>query len=235
MNNPLDKLFKDKLVDHAQIPSANAWTRVEAGLSKKNKGLILFRIAASVLLVSAIAGTTTWLSYRNPSSSTILTEGTKPNSEKLQELIAPATIEKNEALPPLKEKKSQISPSKRKNLAQRVSPKKGDTQVEIPAKESASQAEVVVSPSVITPEITTVASEKRIEKPIVLEYRLETIETQTSTQETPVAEAKEKNGFRKVIDFALDAKNSNPLGDLRVAKEELFAFNFKKEKQKNAK
>lgn len=35
MINPLDKLFKDRLVEHSLAPPANAWARIESGLSKK--------------------------------------------------------------------------------------------------------------------------------------------------------------------------------------------------------
>ena len=71
------------------------------------------------------------------------------------------------------------------------------------------------------------------EKPIVIEYTLESIVPQK--KETPiVAEIDEKKkGLQKALDFARDAKNSDsPLGGIRQAKDDLFALNFKKDKQK---
>ena len=239
MSNPLDKLFKDKLADHAQLPPANAWTRVEAGFSKKNNGLIPFRVAAAVLLVITISGTIAWLSYRNPSRSTQLTQAAKPNSEKPAKELQPSSLDKKVAtqFPIAEKKKKTLIPSKNENSTHKVFSQQKDpvAQIEIPSKEQSLQSELVRQPVLITPEITAIAIHEKMERPIVLEYRLETIEPKSSTQEPVVEEAREKSGLRKVIDFALDAKNSSPLGDLRIAKEDLFAFNFKKEKQKNVK
>ena len=81
-----------------------------------------------------------------------------------------------------------------------------------------------------------VAIKEPIEKPMVLEYRLDEIKPSPSvTEPIQIADEKEKSGFRKVIDFAIDAKNSSPMADLRDAKDGLFAMNFKKDKSKNAK
>jgi hypothetical protein len=84
-----------------------------------------------------------------------------------------------------------------------------------------------------------VAGAAKTEKPIVLEYRLETIEVPGPgpvAESASVTESNEKSGLRKVIDFAWDAKNSDgPLANMRQAKDELFALNFKKDKQKNPK
>ena len=84
--------------------------------------------------------------------------------------------------------------------------------------------------------VKTVASQQKEEKPIVLEYRLETIEPQPVVESASAREPNGKSGLLKVIDFARDAKNGDGrLGDLRQAKDELFAFNFKKDKQNNHK
>src|SRR5260370_42474144 len=49
----VDQFFKNKLEDHSIAPSENAWTKVEAGLSKKNN-VVLWRWAAAVLLMGAL-------------------------------------------------------------------------------------------------------------------------------------------------------------------------------------
>ena len=94
--------------------------------------------------------------------------------------------------------------------------------------------EVVPEPLMMeTLPIETTAEASIKEKPIVIEYTLESILPQK--KETPiVAEIDErKNGFQKALEFAREAKNSDsPLGEIRQAKDDLFALNFKKDKQK---
>jgi hypothetical protein len=74
--------------------------------------------------------------------------------------------------------------------------------------------------------MTTLTS-NQAEKPIVLVYRLEAVEPQRAVESASVP--KENSGLLKVINFARDAKNGDGrMGDLRQAKDELFAFDFKR-------
>ena len=50
MNNPLDKLFKNKLTDHSIEPGEKTWARVSAGLTKKNSRIIWYRAAAALFI-----------------------------------------------------------------------------------------------------------------------------------------------------------------------------------------
>jgi hypothetical protein len=69
-----------------------------------------------------------------------------------------------------------------------------------------------------------------IEKPIVLEFTLEEV----VADQTAVAKAETKNsGLKKMWDTARQLKNGEgPVNQLLEKKDELFALNFKKEKQK---
>ena len=69
-----------------------------------------------------------------------------------------------------------------------------------------------------------------IEKPIKLEFTLEEV----ATDQTAVADTETKNsGLKKMWEKALQIKNGEgPVNQLLEKKDELFALNFKKEKQK---
>ena len=235
MRYPLDKLFKEKLTDHTLTPPAQAWTRVRAGLSKKNKGLIGFRTAAVVLLLSALATTLVWLASR--SISTYSPGLTQIGASKMKEAAKetrPSSIENKKAVPlsPTNKRKKTMPHSKTEEKVTPIEKEEADAQKESLAQDLPGQAGSIEQPARLPKELK-IASQEKVEKPVVIEYRLETIGP--SPEPSSVAAAKEKSGFRKAIDFALEAKNSNPLGDLREAKDGLFAFNFKKEKQTNAK
>jgi len=70
----------------------------------------------------------------------------------------------------------------------------------------------------------------KAEKPIVIEFTLDPVPSTTLVAKAP--EAEKNNGFKKILDKAIDLKNGEGLGGLRDAKNELLAFDFKKDKTK---
>jgi hypothetical protein len=67
------------------------------------------------------------------------------------------------------------------------------------------------------------------EKPLVIEYTLEPVAEQPQ-------EVASRSKLQKMVDFAIEAKHSDgALTNLRQAKDDLFAFNFKKDKSKPSK
>jgi len=54
MNQQPDKLFKQKLENYQRPAPARAWSRIEAGLSKKNNKGLWLKIAASLLLLATV-------------------------------------------------------------------------------------------------------------------------------------------------------------------------------------
>ena len=72
-------------------------------------------------------------------------------------------------------------------------------------------------------------------KRMVLVYSLPTVVKKTEADAVVVAAADEekRTGLQKVMDAALEVKSGdNPLGELREAKDELFALEFRKDKNK---
>ncbi|HYC84360.1 MAG TPA: hypothetical protein VEB86_04025, partial [Chryseosolibacter sp.] len=55
MNQQPDKLFREKLEGFSRPVSASAWSRVEAGLNKKNSKGLWLKIAAAVTLLAVAA------------------------------------------------------------------------------------------------------------------------------------------------------------------------------------
>lgn len=79
--------------------------------------------------------------------------------------------------------------------------------------------------------VTETISVTKAEKPIVIEFTLEAITT--DTQQVAQASEEKNNGLKKIFDKALELKNGeSDFGSLRDAKNELFALDFRKDKTK---
>jgi len=250
MSESIDKLFNTKLASHVVQPSPQAWDRVAAELSKKNKGLIWFRWAAVLLIPVLITGGLLWINSENKTGNTTAINSTKSEiaddkkkNEAEEAKSANGVKTRNDAA-----KQSTVSPkTQSKSLTRPATAEKAKPvrrintpvnnmnamPVAVVASDSASDKEMVAE--VVTPPAATVTVVAN-DKPIVLEYTLTTIEA-VLPAEKPITlvvvlnDKPNKNKLQKVIDFARDAKNSEgPFATLRQAKEEFFAFNFKKDK-----
>jgi len=233
MSKRMDKLFKDKLTDHLQTPSENAWKRVEANLSKKNKGITWFRMAAALLVIGVVTATAVWIksqdTHQRPAQLSMVIKSRKTVSQKKQQ---PKKSRPMLTLQDQAEKKNRRWETSTflKAVVVRVQP---DT---LRTKSSLALEPTVPPATKVDPEQKTIAVIEKPEKPIVLEYRLDPIESKKPDVRQPIVMGKEKNGLQKVLDFARDAKNSEgPLSELRLVKNEFFALNFRKDKTKNAK
>ena len=221
--NKLDELFKKKLEDLALEPRSEAWLKLEANLSKKNKGLVWFRSAAALLLMGLLITSIIWLQNHEETQQVAeQLKGVNPSGKSRENKLKEDSISQSTLREPNKitEAKKKSNSTKPKTINVTTVP--------------STIKEVVPEPLMMeTLPIETTAEASIKEKPIVIEYTLESILPQK--KETPiVAEIDEKkNGFQKALEFAREAKNSDsPLGEIRQAKEDLFALNFKKDKQK---
>lgn len=219
----LDQLFKNKLADHSREPSQDAWSRVKAGQSKKNNGIIWFRWAAGLLVAGILVGTIYWLTSRPTPASVqpiAAQESTKVDTLAKRRQDAPR--------PTRAEQKTQTT-SKHAPLN---TPMDSARQIIPVVVEEKQVAEVTpVDQLIPTKEnaIETNAARVPQEKTIVLEYRLDRVPTQAPSE--PSLASKEKSGLQKVIELAREAKNGESSISLRQAKDEIFALNFKKDKK----
>lgn len=222
--NKLDEFFKKKLTDHSIAPSAGAWQKVEAGFSKKNKGVAWLRWAAVFLLGAFLLGTL-WMQRKNTSAPMAKDNLPLPEIEKENHLLQPAIAKEQP------ETKSVVSKKKTKT-AKTIQPviQEEIKQAEVKKEEV---AQVMEKLSVQTYETNPAA--RRSERGILLTYTLDTIippiEEKSEPEAAIVVASTERKGkpFKRMMEFAKNVKNSeSPLGELRIKKGELFALDLKK-------
>jgi hypothetical protein len=226
MNNRTDQLFKDKLGDHRLPPSAEAWSKVEAGLSKKNNIVILWRAAAVFVLFGLLTGALLyWQSGQQGQPQQLVTKPSGTGNSGLDEpLIAQQEKEENKTQVAGVEKTKDI-----KNVKSKITKETQQRIVEpIPTENLLiEETELVVDTKNLPFE-----PQEKLEKPIVIEFTLDPIPARTLVAQVE-GDHEKNNGFEKILDKARDIKNGDSeLGSLRDVKNELFAFDFRKDKTK---
>jgi hypothetical protein len=223
MNNKLDKYFRDKLHGHGVQPSGNAWEKVESRLSKKNSTAVVLRIAAAVALMGLAAVV---VLYRTTTIS-------PPDMAKEENIKQPATgtsaPAKENTSPVVEPSENVAAAGTRKAPAQRLPSRNIHA-----AEEKKSEGQATVDGDFLVMELPDIKQpEVKIDTPpekakrIVIVYTLPTINKSVPT-ETEV----KKTGLQKVVDVAMDMRSTEgPLGELREAKDDLFALEFRKDKK----
>lgn len=219
----LDELFQEKLTNHSVTPSSEAWGKIENRLSKKNKSFVWFRWAAVFLLGGLLLAIPI---FRQPESPVTIAETTLSSQPKKEKETGTQTspptamaqeqqaIRKGTGKKQVFDRVNQVEARKPKILSEAAD-----------AKQTASIKETVTIP------LKTLTEPAAVPVPIVLVYTLESVEkTIPANQEsTEVASDKRDSSLKKVLNFANNVKNSDsPLENIRTAKEELFALDFKK-------
>lgn len=227
MSNKIDKLFNRKLADHSLAPSASAWQKVEAGLSKKNNYGIAWRAAAVFVLIGLLTGS--WFYWQSEQRERAMNLAAKeeagteitPEVKEAQEVTAQHTEPVQQVASNNKEEKKQTSQQEKKKISQ---------QPQLAIANEPQPIEVNEGEPIKT-ETNEVTVAGKTEKPIVIEFTLDPI-----AQVTPaIAQTTEpeKPALKKIWNKALDIKNGEAeLGGLREAKNELFALDFRKDKSK---
>jgi hypothetical protein len=236
MENKMDSLFKKKLESHSLPPREDAWVRIESGLSKKNK-FPAWKIAAALLVAGALitAGIASLGKKDAPALANQPNKPTeKPSSDSVKDSQEPArnlaAERKSDAShsAPSSQKKNNTTANTETFSMQKK--EEESASVAIVENEIRSQKEIATEQNLITDATAlTQTTSTPIEKPIKLEFTLEEV-----VEETAVAKTETKNsGLKKMLDAARQIKNGEgPVTQLLEKKDELFAFNFKKEKQK---
>ncbi len=227
MSNRIDQLFKNMLSEHKAAPSAEAWTKVQSGLSKKNKRIIFWRIAAVFVLFGVLISTWYFLS----NDETI----THPQLAKKKEIVTPPKEVIKKPVESITESvKTNItqSPENRKRRNEKSEIKK---QIENSTSQNIAvenELQKQVEDKVMVTEQERIALSVKKEKPVVIEFTLESISKEPIIEVAQANEA-ESSGLKKIWETALDVKNGDSdLGILRDAKNQLFALDFKKDKTK---
>lgn len=232
MNNQLDNLFKNKLEGHTLEPSPKAWSRVASGLTKKNKTIIWFR-AAAALMITCLAFTLWYYTNKNSTSPSTLAQTEKVSAAPEKELAKQgdeqtatnkiSTIQKNAKKPTIKKRKQEVikANSQQKKTVEVIE--------QMPFTEVASN-EIEITESLFTIEPPVAP----IKKAIVIVYELKAVERIPRLDLDQLPER--KTGLKKVLEVANEVRTGeSPLGGLRQAKDEILAFNFKKDEKNNNK
>ncbi len=247
MEKKMDSLFKKKLEAHSLSPREDAWTRVEATLPKKNN-TFAWRIAAAILIAGALI-TVGVITLRKSDAPTLAKKSEPTKSiDSVSRKVAKAQSKLEEKKSLALDKRTSNNADEQKNRSslkqnthqEIISRKDAKTQSEIKTNETLSDFaslretnETGIQKQNFKTEATTLAqtTSTPIEKPIKLEFTLEDV----AVDHTAVAETETKNsGLKKMWTTALQIKNGEgPVNHLLEKKDELFALNFKKEKQKN--
>ncbi|MGE0587979.1 MAG: hypothetical protein AB7O48_05360 [Cyclobacteriaceae bacterium] len=233
MNNSIDSFFREKLEEHSVAPDANAWSRIEGGLSKKNKAVVWFRAAAALALIAM----GTWL-FHNLDTNT---ESTETVAEVKPEVKTNETVQSKEQGPAPNQLPVVTNEATKNQRAAKVDnqptgtpEEKPEEQVEMLTWDLTEELNVTLADNMVVEKTEigdVVVAEKR--EPIVIVYELKDIvkrKPDIDFEELP----ERKNGLKKVWEIASDVRNGDsPIVGLRQAKEEILALNFKKDDKKN--
>ncbi|MBX2898160.1 MAG: hypothetical protein KF775_00830 [Cyclobacteriaceae bacterium] len=222
--NRIDEFFKNKLLNHPVAPPADAWQKVEAGLLKKNNAWV-WRLAAALMLFGLLSGMWYWWSRPTEAQPELVQQQGTPQKEN-PAVVQPEEQKQNLVAVTEKEPSATMPPDKKINKTY-TSQTKNEPQ---PEKVSTEELAALKQTETIVADNTPQAAPAR--KPIVIEFTLDAIPVRTP--EVQVAEVEtDKSGLKKILEKARDIKNGeSELGSLRDAKNELFAFDFRKDKQK---
>lgn len=222
--NRIDELFKNKLANHQVAPSADAWQKVEAGLTKKNNAWV-WRLAAALVLFGLLSGA--WYLWNN-NMETKPELVQQPASPQKENPVVVQPEEQKQNLVAETQPKSETK-SKKRIIKANASDSNKETQ---PEKVKAEEPLVVAETEVLVAENKTEPAPAR--KPIVIEFTLEPLPVNVIEPTVALASADDdKSGLQKILEKARDIKNGDSeLGSLRDAKNELFALDFRKDKTK---
>ena len=225
MNNRLDSYFRERLRDHTTQPSPASWDKVETRISKKNNKAFLLKIAAAIAAIG-IASVIILDQTTNTVTPQVAEQQPVKQSPPKSETGTTQVLKAEDSAAPAKK-----SPA----VAHKV-----NTNNQVSSEKKIVEQDATITPAPVVLEavdekqmIAVVQTEKPKAKKIVLVYSLPTI-NKPSNENVAVAEEEKRTGFQKVMDVAMDVRASeSPLGELREAKDDLFALEFKKDKNKS--
>jgi hypothetical protein len=254
MKQQPDKIFRDKLAGYQKAAPADAWSRIDAGLSKKNNATGLWLKIAASLLILAIATFMLWPEHDTaPGRGELAQEKqVQPDATLPPRADSPANenpADKREEKPVLKGKENPAEETERKPPIVRKEKKKS-----IQPKPAAEQNNVAQQQPPVTAEDLITDNPQAIaatqEEPVAAENEIavspeeDNIKLVFSAGESDdylnkksLAEAtshdKKPSTLKKLLKKAEGlATNQDPFGELRQKKNEILALNFKNDKQR---
>lgn len=228
-NNKIDQFFSRKLETHSATPSADAWSRLESKLDKKEKkaGFIWWQFAAAILILLTIGGlfynslqnngptimmneTTTLAESDQTNKNNVATEEEKvqePEEVEVPEILIaenkPAIREKANS-----EKNVAISTKSTSNLTAKNEAKVTEKPIEI----SIAELEKVVAKSELeNVETLGLVIPTEVVKPTeviqVASFQVEIYRGLNNPEKTTAKTAEKKSTFKRALAIAMDVKN----------------------------
>ncbi len=244
-NQQPDKFFREKLADYHKPAPVGAWDKIESSLKKSETKFAWWKVAASLLLLAAIAYVL-WLQTSSPNTQPI--SQTRPEIESPSDKSIDPKIdspEKSKNPDELETEQASISigakDKKSSDKKVRSKPigahKKNSSEVtSIGPASTEENFEPVETPSPETVSSEVVPSIQPIKKSSSITMTITTEETDKYLDKNALAEATSKerksSTFKKLLKKANElTTNQDPFGDLRVKKNEILALKFKNDKR----
>lgn len=259
-NKELDNLFKSKLENLEKTPSADAWSKIQAQSQQKKPVWLWMRVAAAILLllVSGIV-VWNFTRNEIPTNDTLVANDTKPESTITEDTIIAnsveqsAEVEQYALIDPQTEDKTQVREIESNSLPKqhnKVKPQLAENNNAMAQKNTAEEVLPEVNEIIEQSSTETLiaennksdatienktASEQQATEGTTLVFNIEDfkkveVAANASETESNTETDEPKKGINKVLNLMKELKSDAGIGDLREAKNEIFAFNFKKEK-----
>jgi hypothetical protein len=209
----IDRLFGETLADHVTSPSAGLWERVEANLPQSRPNYAWMRWAA--VLVPAVVAAGIWVSVRPETPQPVASQTIAPVLQPVESIDSKPV---SEAVPVAQTRTRKKSPAADMVAAAPITVATPPTAVE----ETVTFDDITLEPVVLEEEVAVIAEAP---KPLVVVYTLESVVTKTP-------DGADRKTIDRVVDFARTVKHSDPIGDIRGLKDELFALDLRKKQSK---
>jgi hypothetical protein len=249
MNRQPDKLFRDKLHGYQSPASAQAWNRISVNLQKKNNRVLWLKIAASVLLIAAGGILIFPFDAGLPGKVAVEKSNTPAKAERLSVQEIPAlkpghpekrTASAKDAKKTPTARVTDIANIKTKDTAHdrvKLSPEQPPVGIADESLNTGVNTLVMTDHDSGDPANGSTPITKRQGERVTIIFSADEV-NQKYLDKNAIVEATSKgkgpSALKKLVDKAFDLKhNQDPLGDLREKKNEILAFNFKNEKQRN--
>jgi len=246
MNQQPDKLFRDKLANWQKPAPISAWDRIEAQVSeKKDHTKWPFMAVASVLLLATVAIALTWKQDTGKAAERIL--ATEKNVESPIQIPAETPVPekiKSEPTAPantIKKRANASNPSIASSKTRKTSSDNKTGKTPEPALPETSIAGTTVVDDILIANHTAQLTGKTSSPVIEESYKL-VIDASVVNEKYFVEPAKpeatdgkkKSSGLKRLLVKAQKLKtNQDPFGELRQAKNEILAWNFRNEKNRN--
>lgn len=221
---PVDEYFRQQLGPLAVPPRPEAWNRIANNLVKKNSGRVGFRWAAVLGMLASLAGMW-WYLEQTPVNAHISGGQTGADPQAVVQPLAAISDEKPAPEPvrqqPVIKKTPRLATTNKINLSAPAA---------APVEPAGSSLFAGVEPGAPPQNQEPVPTDEALPQgAVVVEYSLPAI---TAAPADGAGPPKESN-LGKIKTAVQDLKNSQAWwGDLRKIKDDVLAFNFKKDKTK---